>query len=253
VPRRPGGWPGVALVSVVRLRLGDLHALALLEAGGELGEGFLGTSRQAQQPLLAIYMQGSLGQYCTLAGDPAYGLRLLRDAAGRLPHRAPAAARVWLASLESVAFGYLGDRSALKAIDDAQRYAEASAAAEPVWPWVFKFGADKVASYKAVAASRLGLPKIAAEAFAQAETARSPKQAALVAIEHARALATGGDLDQALALAVTAYDIGSGYESERVCQAVREFRASISAQPAGSRLTSELDDRLHRAYTPRTA
>ncbi len=104
----------------------------------------------------------------------------------------------------TVALGYLGDRAALPTLDDAQRYIDASTAAEPVWPWVFQFSADKIASYKAIAASRLGLAKIAAQAVAQAETARSPKQAALVAVEHARALATGGDLDQALALAVTA-------------------------------------------------
>jgi transcriptional regulator with XRE-family HTH domain len=211
----------------------------------------MSAARQAQQPLLAIYMLGSFGQYATLAGDPAYGLRLLRDAAGRLPHRAPAAARAWLASLEAVALSYLGDRAALKAVDDAQRHADASATAEPVWPWVFKFGVDKVAGYKAVAASRLGLAKVAAEAFAHAEAARSPKQAALVAVEHARALATGGELEEGLALAVTAYDIGCGYESERVCQAVRGFRSSLSGR-AGNRLTGELDDRLHRAYTPRT-
>jgi transcriptional regulator with XRE-family HTH domain len=209
----------------------------------------MNAGQQAQQPLLAIYMQGSMGQYATLAGDPAHGLRLLRDAAGRLPHRAPAAAWAWLASLEAVALGYLGDRAALKTLDDAQRYLDAITIAEPVWPWVFQFGADKLAGYKAVAASRLALAKIAAQAFAQAETARSPKQAALVAVEHARALATGGDLDQALALAVTAYDIGCAYQSERVCQAVRGFRASISGR-AGDRLTGELDDRLHRAYTP---
>jgi len=42
-------------------------------------------AQQARHPLLTIYMQGSFGQYATMAGDPAYGLRLLRDAAGRLP------------------------------------------------------------------------------------------------------------------------------------------------------------------------
>ncbi len=57
-------------------------------------------------------------------------------------------------------------------------------------------------------------------------------------------------LGQACALAVTAYDIGSAYESERVRLAVRDFRAGLGGT-APARLTAELDDRLHTAYTTR--
>lgn len=207
-------------------------------------------AQQAENRLLMIYMRGSFGQYATLAGDPAYGLRLLRDAAGRLPRSAPSTARAWLSALEAVALGYLGDRDALKALDDAQRHVDASYGTEPVWPWVFRVDTPKIAGYRAIAVSRLKLPRIAADAFEHAETSRSPKQAALVAVEHARVLATGGDLDQACALAVTAYDIGCNYESERVRQAVREFRASVDGRGA-RRITAELDERLHRAYSQR--
>jgi hypothetical protein len=180
-----------------------------------------------------------------------HGLRLLRDAAGRLPRSAPATARAWLACLEAVALGYLGDRSALRVLDDAQPYADAGASADPVWPWVFPFDSSKVASYQAIAASRLGQVTMAMDAFGQADAARSPKQAALVAVEHARVLAIGGHLDQACDLAVAAYDVGCSYESERVQQAVRQFRASLGGQ-AAQRITAELDDRLHRAYTTRS-
>jgi len=121
----------------------------------------------------------------------------------------------------------------------------------PVWPWVFRVDTPKIASYRAIAASRLKLTKVAADSFERAETSRSPKQAALVAVEHARVLATGGDLDQACALAVTAYDIGCNYESERVRQAVREFRSSLDGR-GGRRITAELDERLHSAYSQRT-
>jgi transcriptional regulator with XRE-family HTH domain len=211
----------------------------------------IAAARKAQHPLLATYMQGSFGQYATTAGDAVHGLRLLRDATGRLPRSAPPTARAWLASLEAVSLGYLGDRDALKALDDAQRHAETSIGSEPVWPWVFQFDAAAVARYKAVAASRLGLAKMATDAFDQANgTARSPKQAAIAATEHARAIASGGHLDQACALAVAAYDIGCRYESERVCHAVRDFRASLGTR-APQRITAELDDRLHSAYTNR--
>jgi len=150
-----------------------------------------------------------------------------------------------------VSLGYLGDRAALKALDDAQRYADATVRSEPVWPWVFQFNAAKVASYRAVAASRLGLPKMAAEAFSIANgSAGSPEQAAIVAVEHARATASEGHLDQACALALAAYDVGSQYDSERVRQAVQDFRASLGAR-VPQRVTAELDERLHSAYTGR--
>jgi transcriptional regulator with XRE-family HTH domain len=212
----------------------------------------IAAAQQAQHPLLAICMQGSFGQYATTTGDPIHGMRLLRDAAARLPRSAPNTARAWLAALEGVALGYLGDRDALRLLSDAERHADASAGTDPVWPWVFQFDSSKIASYRAIAAARLGLTKIAADAFGQAgESARSPKQAALVAVEQARAVATDRHFDQACALAVAAYDIGTAYESERVRQAVRDFRASLGTQAPG-RITVELDDRLHGAYTTRT-
>ena len=205
-------------------------------------------AQRAQHPLLASYMQGSFGQYATAVGDAAYGLRLLRDAAARLPRSAPPTARAWLASLEAVSLGYLGDRAALRALDDAQRYADAGFRGDPVWPWVFEFDPTKIASYRAIAASRLGLSKMAADAFRIADgSARSPKQAAIVAVEHARATASGSHLDQACALALAAYDVGCHYDSERVRQAVRDFRASLGAR-APQRVTAELDERLHSAY-----
>ncbi len=205
-------------------------------------------AQRAQHPLLASYMQGSFGQYATTVGDVAYGLRLVRDAAARLPRSAPPTARAWLASLEAVSLSYLADRAALSALDDAQRYADATFSGDPVWPWVFTFDSAKIASYRAVAASRLGLPKMAADAFRIADrSARSPKQAAIVAIEHARATASGGHPDQACTLALAAYDVGCRYDSERVRQAVRGFRASLGSR-VPQRVTSELDERLHSAY-----
>ena len=63
---------------------------------------------------------------------------------------------------------------------------------------------------------------------------------------HARVLATAGHLDRACKLAVAAYDIGHQYESERVQQAVRQFRTRLSPRPCP--VTAELDDRLGTAY-----
>jgi transcriptional regulator with XRE-family HTH domain len=209
----------------------------------------IATARQARQPVLAIYMQGSFGQYATTSGDPLEGLRLIRDAAGRLPRSAPDTARAWLACLEAVALGYLGDRGALKVVDDAQRYTETGLGGEPVWPWVFQFDAAKIASYRAIAASRLGLARIARDTFDVADdTARSPKQAALATVEQARPLAADGHPDRACELALAAFEVGSNYESERVRQALRDFRVFLGSR-VPQRYTADLDDRLHSAYS----
>ncbi len=211
----------------------------------------IAAAEQARHALLAIYMQGSFGQYATTVGAPVHGLRLLRDASGRLPHSAPNTARAWLACLEAVALGYLGDRAALKGLNDAERHADATGNGDPVWPWVFQFHTSKIASYRAITASRLGLPKIATEAFTRAESsARSPKQAAIVAAEHACALAASGDLDQACDLALSAYDVGCSYDSERVRQAVHNFRSCLGPRAPG-RVTADLDAKLHSAYATR--
>lgn len=210
-------------------------------------------ARDSGHPVLAIYMQGSFGQYATAAGGPAHGLRLLRDASARLPRSAPPVARAWLAALEAVALGYLGNRQALKVLDDAARHAEADTGRDPVWPWVFQFDSSKIDTYRAITAARLCLPKIASEAFARSGApARSPKQAAIAAVEQARALAAAGHADQACALAANAYDIGRSYQSERVRQAVRDFRSHLGPS-IPQRITAALDERLHSDYTTRLA
>ena len=69
-------------------------------------------------------------------------------------------------------------------------------------------------------------------------------------VEQARAIAIDRHFEQACALAVAAHDVGTAYESERVRQAVSEFRSSLGIQAPG-RVTADLDDRLHSAYTTR--
>ena len=145
------------------------------------------------------------------------------------PGSAPDTARAWLASLEAVSLGYLGDRAALK-----HSMTPSDISSQPSPGACLAMGVPvrvrQLASYKAITASRLALAEIATQAFDQARAARSPKQAAIVAIEHARAVASSGDLDQACVLAVAAYDIGCRYQSERVCHAVRGFRAGLGGR-----------------------
>jgi hypothetical protein len=200
---------------------------------------------RAGHRLLTIYMQGSLAQYATSAGDPVEGLRLIRQAAARLPRSALRIARAWLCALEEVALACTGDRTGLAVLDQADRHADAARDDEPVWPWVFSFDARKIAAQRAIAAVRLGLPAVALKAFAQAGESRSPKQGAVAAVDYARALAAADDVDDACHVAAAAYDTGRIYGSERACQAVRDFRSNLRA-PA--RALRDLDDRIHASY-----
>ncbi|GAA5038643.1 hypothetical protein GCM10023317_94010 [Actinopolymorpha pittospori] len=119
---------------------GWLHAdLAEPEQARRFYRMSVSAAARAGHPLLPIYMQGSLGQYATTAGDPAQGLRLIPEAAGRLPRSAPRIAWAWLCALEGVVLSYLGDRSALGLLDQAERHADTAQDEEPVWPWVFRF------------------------------------------------------------------------------------------------------------------
>lgn len=205
-------------------------------------------ARQSGRSLLAIYMQGSLGQYAATTGDPVYAVQQLRDATAQLPPSAAPEAFAWLSTMEAVARGYLRDRSALSLLDEAERRLNSRPADQATWPWVFPFDTGRINSYRAIAASRLNRAKVAIDAFQRAGSlARSPKQAAILNVEHARALALAGHGEQACSVAVAAYDVGANYESERVHQAVRDFRQSLGTQ-LPSRITAELDDRLRSAY-----
>ena len=204
-------------------------------------------AQRSKQPLLTVYMQGTLGQYATNSGDAAQGLRLIRTSAVNLSKKAPRTARAWLASLEGLALGYLGDRTALNMFDLADRWSESARDDDPVWPWVFPFDTGKIAGHRAIAAARLKMPDLARVSFQRASVSHSPKQSAAVTVEHARALAAAGDYTQACALAARAYDIGRSYGSERIRHAVRDFRADLGSSLGDA--TAKLDDQLYASYT----
>lgn len=210
----------------------------------------IGAARRSGHPLLPVYMQASLGQYAVGAGDPGPGLRLIRDAAARLPRSAPVVARAWLEVLEGLAMANLGDRNGMRLLARAERRTDISADAAPVWPWLMTFDAPKIAGYRATAASRLGLTRTAEAAHRVASTvSRAPKQEALASVDHARALASAGRLEEACALAVAAFDVGQTLGSERTLAAVRRYRVGLTEAVAGSAAVRELDDRLASAYT----
>jgi hypothetical protein len=182
-------------------------------------------ARRSGHPLLPVYMQASLGQYAVGAGDPRPGLALIRDAAARLPRSAPPIARAWLDVLEGVALAFLGDRDGMRLLTRAEQRIEAAPDPAPVWPWLMRFDAPKIAAYRATAAARLELTRTAMSAYrVAAAISRSPKQEALATVAQAGVLASVGRLDEAVGASV------------RLCY--RVLAASVNARNAAGATTS---------------
>ncbi|MFF5293027.1 helix-turn-helix domain-containing protein [Paractinoplanes globisporus] len=207
--------------------------------------------REAQKtghPLLPAYMQASYGHFAISSGHPTEGLRLVAEARQNLPRSAPAIARIWLDSIEAVALAHYKDRRALDVFDDARERLGKASNDEPVWPWLFRFDAPKLAAFRATAEAKLGRwDEAAALHKVAATTNRSDKQQAVSDVERAYVLAAPPrkQVERACAVAVSAFDAGIAYGSERVVRAVADFRASLGQV---GRAAAELDDRLHSVY-----
>jgi transcriptional regulator with XRE-family HTH domain len=206
-----------------------------------------GYAEQARHPLLAAYMQASLGHFAVESGDPLHGRTLLDQVREEIKDvDVPDAARAWLASLHALAHVALGDRAAtLVDLRAAEAFAT-SDRGEPHWPWVFAFDSSKVARYQATAFARLGDIQAARSAFVAAASAlTSPKSRALALTDQAHALARAGQVDEACWLATDALSTGRTYGSERITERVVSMRALL---PANTSATAELDAQLDDLY-----
>jgi len=206
----------------------------------------IGHAKRAHHPLLAAYMTASLGHFAVETGDSNQGLTLLLRASQQLDASASDTARAWLASLLAVAYACTGDRKQTLA---ELRRAEKLAARQldvPQWPWVFTFSSAKAARYRASALGRLGDLRAARTAYAAAGPAlTAAKPRALAQVEHARVLASIGDVAGGCSLATEALAVGRAYGSERITSRVREFRSNITVRTAEAR---QLDDALATLY-----
>jgi hypothetical protein len=95
-------------------------------------------------------MLGSLAFFVVQEGDADEGLALIRHAALTSAGQLPAIAEAWLAAMQAVAHATAGDdKQTWRALDRAEAAAERIATEErPPWPWVFPFGAQKIASHQ---------------------------------------------------------------------------------------------------------
>lgn len=198
--------------------------------------------------LLPAYMQASYGHFAVNSGHPTEGQRLVAEARQNLPRSAPSIAHIWLDSIEALALAHYKERRALTVLDNAQERLGKAYNDEPVWPWLFRFDAPKLASFRATAEAKLGRwEEAAASLRVAATTKRSEKQQAVSDVERAYVLAAPPcrQVERACAVAVSAFDAGVTYGSERVLRSVADFRASLGQVGSAA---AELDDRLHSVY-----
>jgi transcriptional regulator with XRE-family HTH domain len=105
-------------------------------------------------------------------------------------------------------------------------------AERPPWPWVFPFGAQKIASHQLSCAVRLHRPDLAYAAV-DALSFSDPghcKQRALVLLDLASAHVQSHELDEALRVATAAVDLVEQTQSERVLSRARQFRRTVPAK-----------------------
>ncbi|WFE21583.1 helix-turn-helix transcriptional regulator [Solwaraspora sp. WMMD937] len=205
-------------------------------------------AERSGHPLLLAYMRASLGQFAANCGDAHDAIRLVASARHALPRSAPTISTIWIDAIESLALAEAGDKKAIFLLGQADDRLAKSRNDEPIWPWIFRFDHQKLASFRAQVASKLNQPSAASQALSIAASgpAQSPKAKALSDVLQAEILAKSGHLDEACNIACQAFDAGKKYESEKILQSVARFRKNLGGQTG--KLTLSLDERLYSRY-----
>jgi tetratricopeptide (TPR) repeat protein len=119
-------------------------------------------AHQAERPVLAAYMLGSMSLWAAELGNGNEAVALSEQAYGLLPSsgRTPPAAEVWMALVDATARASRHDAKATQnALGRAEDIAErAHDAHEPVWPWVYPIDQAKIASYRGACYTKLKAP-----------------------------------------------------------------------------------------------
>src|SRR6266508_6268107 len=208
-------------------------------------------AHQAERPLLAAYMLGSMSLWAAELGNGNEAVALSEQAHGLLPSsgRTPPAAEVWMALVEATAQASRQDTDAVQgALGRAEQVAErAQDAHEPVWPWVYPIDQTKIASYRGACYTKLKVPARAIPALQQALDfpAGSPasKQHGLQVCDLATSYLLAREVEEACRLAALGLAIGRDRSSARVIHRVRDFRAQLDPRGHGE-CVRQLDEQL---------
>jgi hypothetical protein len=206
-------------------------------------------AHQAERPLLAAYMVGSMSLWAAELGNGNEAVALSEQAYGLLPRsgQTPLAAEVWMALVDATARASCQDAQATHgALGRAEQVAErAREAHQPVWPWVYAIDQAKIASYRGACYTKLKAPSRALPALHQAAAVGSPasKQHGLVVCDMATSYLLAGEVEEACRLAAAALAVGRDRRSPRVIHRVRDFRAQLDPRRHG-RCVRQLDEQL---------
>lgn len=201
-------------------------------------------AERSEHALLTCYMRASLAQHAAIHADVTTALALVTQARRDLPAIAPPVAEAWLDCIEATIRASAGDETALRLLDSAARRLTG---ADPVWPWLTPVDTAKLDAYRDVVAVRLHRDLDHVTELPDPAASPNPKQAGATLAERAIALADLGDHERAGALALTVFDVGREYTSERLLRAVVTIRSRIGSHASSH--TPALDARIASIYT----
>jgi tetratricopeptide (TPR) repeat protein len=208
-------------------------------------------AHQAERPVLAAYMLGSMSLWAAELGNGNEAVALSEQAYGLLPAsgRTPPAAEVWMALVDATARASRHDAKATQhALGRAEDLAEcAHDAHQPVWPWVYPIDQAKIASYRGACYTKLKLPTRAIPALQHAldvpAGAPASKHHGLQVCDLATSHLLAREVEEACRLAAVALAIGRDRSSPRVIHRVRDFRAQLDPRRHGD-CVRQLDEHL---------
>ncbi len=207
----------------------------------------IGAARKAADPILSAYMTGSVATFAAQLGDASDSLALVASARRQLGQQPPAIADTWLCAVAALAHAAARDeRSTLAALDQSRATVERVPAEEPPpWPWVFTFDHANVAAHQLACAVRLGRPKRAFHAAAEARRLldAETKQASLWRLDLADAHLQNGDVDEAFGIATAVLDLAEKQQTLRVIERARTLRRDYT-RPSTPGTVRDFDDRL---------
>jgi hypothetical protein len=124
--------------------------------------------------------------------------------------------------------------------------------ADPLWPWVYPFTSNRLASYRGRCATRLNLHALALPALQQALAGFGPtatKAKALTLTDLAASYLATHEVEQACATAGEALEIGVERRSQRIVERVLAVRAQMASLHSAVAVQA-LDQRILASLLP---
>lgn len=167
----------------------------------------------------------------TYSDKPKEVLQLLAPRLEENPRYGPAVA--WLWGMAARAHANLGDISQFTRCINRSSEALENVAPEAISLGIFSFRPEKLAFYRATGFARLGRTEETAAAAAEAIARYDPQETtepALVRFEHASALLSAGEVDEACAVATSAITNGATYVGLTVSKRAKQFDTALAGR-----------------------